>query len=160
MSEQASDITPVRKTVTVPIPPQRAFELFTARFGEWWPLATHSVGADQAVGVVFGAGAGASIVETLADGSTSAWGTITRWDPPHGVAFSWHAGTPPEEATSVKVTFSAGEPGHTVVELVHCGWHHRPDGAAARDGYEAGWNPVIGHYARLAVTSGLPASTR
>lgn len=160
MSEQANDIMPVRKAVTVPVPPQSAFELFTARFGEWWPLATHSVGADQAASVVFGAGIGGSIVETLADGSTSAWGTITGWDPPHGVAFSWHAGTPAEEATSVEVTFTAGEPGQTVVELVHSGWQNRPDGAAARDGYEAGWNPVMGHYASFAAKSGLPARSR
>jgi hypothetical protein len=28
-------------------------ELFTARIGEWWSLATHSFGEDQATGVVF-----------------------------------------------------------------------------------------------------------
>lgn len=54
MSEQANDTMPIRKTVTVPVTPQCAFELFTARIGEWWPLATHSVGEDQAMGVVFG----------------------------------------------------------------------------------------------------------
>ncbi len=59
----------------VPAPPGRAFEVFTARFGDWWPLATHSVGAKEAAGVIFGAGVGGMIVETLADGSTTAWGT-------------------------------------------------------------------------------------
>jgi hypothetical protein len=39
-----SSVEAVRKSVTVPATPGRAFELFTARFGEWWPLATHSVG--------------------------------------------------------------------------------------------------------------------
>ena len=95
---------------------QRAFELFTARIGEWWPLATHSVGEDQATGVVFGEGIGGSIVESLADGTTYVWGTITRWDPPHSVAYTWHAGTPVTEATSVEVTFTPGEQGHTVVQ--------------------------------------------
>jgi uncharacterized protein YndB with AHSA1/START domain len=154
----AMNTAPVRKTVTVPVTPQRAFELFTARIGEWWPLATHSVGGDQAVGVVFGEGAGGSIVESLADGTTSVWGTVTRWDPPHGVAFTWHAGTPAAEATSVEVTFIPGEPGHTVVELVHSGWDNRPEGAAARAGYETGWEPVIERYAQLAVMSGAPAT--
>lgn len=157
MSEQANDTTAIRKTVTVPVAPPRAFELFTAGIGEWWPLATHSVGEDQAAGVVFGEGIGGEIVESLADGTTSVWGTITRWDPPHAVACTWHAGTPPAEATSVEVTFTAGEPGHTVVQLVHSGWENRPDGSAARTGYETGWNPVIEHYVRYAVISGLPA---
>ena len=93
MSEQANDTMPIRKTVTVPVTPQRAFELFTARIGEWWPLATHSVGEDQATGVVFGEGIGGSIVESLADGATSVWGTIILWDPPHRVAYTWSAGT-------------------------------------------------------------------
>ena len=92
MSEQANDTMPIRKTVTVPVTPQCAFELFTARIGEWWPLATHSVGEDQALGVVFGEGIGGRIVESLADGTTSVWGTITGWDPPRSVAYTWHAG--------------------------------------------------------------------
>ena len=68
-------VEPIRKTVTVPTAPQRAFELFTAHIQEWWPLRTHSVGTEHAVGIAFGEGAGATIVETLADGTTSVWGT-------------------------------------------------------------------------------------
>jgi uncharacterized protein YndB with AHSA1/START domain len=157
VSTQSNDTMPIRKTVTVPVTPPRAFELFTARIGEWWPLATHSVGDGQATSVVFGAGIGGAITESLADGSTSVWGTITGWDPPHGVAFTWHAGTPVTQATSVEVTFTPGEQGSTVVELVHSGWDNRPDGAGARAGYDTGWNPVLGHYTKLAVKSGQPA---
>ena len=160
MSEQPKNTMPIRKTVTVPITPERAFELFTARLGEWWPLASHSVGGDQATGVVFGEGTGGAITESLADGTTSVWGTVTSWDPPRGVTFTWHAGTPPTEATSIEVTFTPGEPGQTVVELVHSGWDNRPDGAGARAGYETGWNPVIERYARLAVSSGQPAPAK
>ena len=159
MSEQANDLLPIRKTQTVPLTPERAFELFTARIGEWWPLATHSVGEDQAAGVAFGEGIGGHIVETLTDGTTSVWGTVTRWDPPHHVAYTWHAGTPVAEATIVEVTFTRDVHGHTVIELVHSGWDSRPDGAAARAGYETGWNPVMKHYARFAVVSGQPART-
>jgi len=100
---------------------------------------------------------GGHLTISLADGTTSVWGTVTSWDPPHAVAYAWHAGTPVAEATSVEVTFTPDEHGHTVVELVHSGWDNRPDGAAARAGYETGWNPVLKHYARFAVLSGLPA---
>ena len=88
-----SFIDAVRKSVTVAASPDRAFELFTARFGDWWPLATHSVGLDSAAGVSFGAGVGGIILETLADGSTSAWGTVTSWDPPNRVAPSSRSST-------------------------------------------------------------------
>jgi uncharacterized protein YndB with AHSA1/START domain len=150
MTGNLTSVEPLRKSVTVPAPPQRAFEIFTAHIQEWWPLATHSVGAGQAVGVAFGEGAGAKITETLADGSTSVWGTVTGWDPPHRVAFTWHAGTPEAEATQVEVTFTPDGPVSTVVRLVHSGWERRPDGASAREGYDSGWEPVISRYTEVA----------
>ena len=145
-------VEPIRKTVTVPTAPQRAFELFTAHIQEWWPLRTHSVGEENAVGIAFGEGVGATIIETLADRTTSVWGTITGWEPPHRVAFTWHAGTPEAEATRIEVTFTQDGPGSTVVELVHSGWERRPDGASAREGYNSGWEPVIGRFAETAAS--------
>jgi uncharacterized protein YndB with AHSA1/START domain len=111
MPSNVTSVEPVRKSVTVPAAPRRAFELFTAHMHQWWPLPTHSVGAEHAVGIVFGAGAGAAIVETMADGTTAVWGTVTRWEPPHRVAFTWHPGAAEAEATRVEVTFTqAGRP--------------------------------------------------
>lgn len=150
MPGHLTSVEPLRKSVTVPACPPRAFEVFTAHFGEWWPLATHSVGLGQAAGVTFGDSAGGAITETLADGTTSVWGTVTVWEPPGRVAFTWHAGTPEAEATQVEVTFTPDGPDRTVVRLVHSGWERRPDGAAAREGYDSGWEPVIGSFAELA----------
>jgi uncharacterized protein YndB with AHSA1/START domain len=142
---------PIRKSVTVPASPQRAFELFTAHMHEWWPLATHSVGTEHAVGLTFGEGAGAAIVETVADGTTSVWGVITHWEPPYRVAFTWHPGTPETEATRVDVTFTPSGLGSTVVRLIHSGWERRADGAAARANYDSGWEPVISAFAAAAL---------
>ncbi len=78
-----SDMTsaePVRKSVTVAAAPRRAFELFTTSMHEWWPLATHSVGCEEAVSVTFGQGIGAAIVETLADGTTVVRLTHSGWE--------------------------------------------------------------------------------
>ena len=147
MPGNLTSVEPVRKSVTVPAAPQRAFELFTAHIQEWWPLRTHSVGTEHAVGIAFGEGTGAAIVETLADGTTSVWGTVTQWEPPHRVAFTWHAGTPEAQSTRVEVTFTQDGPGSTVVRLVHSGWERRPDGASARESYNSGWEPVIGSFA-------------
>jgi uncharacterized protein YndB with AHSA1/START domain len=150
MSGHLTSVEPVRKSVMVPVAPQRAFELFTAHFQEWWPLGTHSVGLEQAAGVAFGEGPGGAITETMADGTTSVWGTITQWEPPHRVGFTWHAGTPEAEATYVEVTFTQDGPDSTVVRLVHSGWQSRPDGVSARDGYDSGWEPVIRRFAERA----------
>ena len=150
MPSNVTSAEPVRKSVTVPATPQRAFELFTTHMHEWWPLSTHSVGAEDAVSVTFGKGAGAAILETMADGTTSVWGTVTHWEPPQRVAFTWHAGTAETEATSVEVTFTPNGPASTVVRLIHSGWERRPDGASARDGYDSGWEPVVGCFAEAA----------
>src|ERR1700694_5600412 len=111
MLDHRSSIAALHKTVIVPASPGRAFELFTAFMHEWWPLTTHSIAGEDAVGVVFGEGVGGTIVETLADGTSAVWGTVIAWDPPHRVAFTWHPGNPESEAGQVEVTFTAQSPG-------------------------------------------------
>ena len=34
---------PVRKSITVDVPVEKAFEVFTERFGSWWPVS-YSIG--------------------------------------------------------------------------------------------------------------------
>ena len=41
----------VRSSVTVKLPRDAAFRLFTERMGSWWPLATHSVFHADAVAI-------------------------------------------------------------------------------------------------------------
>lgn len=149
MLDRVSPIAELRKVVAVPATPQRAFELFTVKIHEWWPLITHSVGEEHAVGVVFGEGVGGTIVETLADGTTAVWGTVTVWEPPDRVAFTWHPGNPESEAGRVEVTFTPEPAGGTLVELVHSGWDRRPDGVRARARYDTGWDTVLQDYWRF-----------
>jgi uncharacterized protein YndB with AHSA1/START domain len=150
MSEVASSLAPLRKTIAVPLAQSRAFELFTGRFGEWWPLATHSVGLDDALLVQFPHEAGGSIVETMRDGKTCVWGTVTRWDPPVAVCFTWHPGQPESWAGDIEVRFIPDGAAATVVALTHSGWDRRADGAAARLSYDSGWEVVLGAYGSTA----------
>lgn len=156
MADDRPSIAAVRKAVTVVTTPPRAFELFTKGIREWWPLPTHSVGEEQAANIAFGEGVGATIVETLADGTTAIWGRVTRWEPPRAVAFTWYPGNPESEGGLVEVTFTAGESGSTVVELVHSGWERRPDGLRARGGYDTGWNTVLNAFVQKSSYSNGP----
>lgn len=140
------DLGPLVKTANVGLAPAEAFDLFTSRMGEWWPLTTHSVGLERATDVVVEPGVGGRIIETIADGSTSVWGTLEVWDPPNSLEFTWHPGTDPAEATLVEVRFLAAGFG-TKVELIHTGWDRRSDGAGARAQYDPGWDLVFGLYA-------------
>ncbi|MDO8144816.1 MULTISPECIES: SRPBCC domain-containing protein [unclassified Isoptericola] len=132
-------LAPVECEVLVPCPPARAYRLFVDDLGTWWPLGTHSVfGAEGTVAVTDG-----RLVETGPDGATAVWGTITEAVEPEVLEFTWHPGADPDTATLVRVTFAAAGPGGTRVRLVHTGWQARPDGAAARAGYDRGWPGVL-----------------
>lgn len=139
------EISPLVKTVVVPVGVERAFEAFTAETSAWWPLFSHSVGEAAASEVRMEGAVGGRIVEYGADGELATWGTVSDWDPPTSVGFSWHPGGDPDEAGEVTVTFTATGDG-TQVQLVHSGWERRGDGARARLGYDTGWDYVLGKY--------------
>ena len=143
---QAVRIEPVRKQLKVSLPVERAFDLFTAGIGKWWPLATHSVGEEQAETCFFEGWVGGRILEVLKDGSQSEWGKVLVWEPFHKVSFHWYPGRSPDTAQEVTVTFSES-PGGTLVELVHAGWESLGAvGQARRDGYDTGWDLVLAKY--------------
>jgi uncharacterized protein YndB with AHSA1/START domain len=140
-----TSLEPLVKRVTVPCTTERAFEIFTEQIAGWWPLSTHSVGGDDAVSVRIDGHVGGEIVETTDDGQTSVWGTVTAWEPPSRVAFTWHPGQSPQEATAVEVTFQP-DGSSTLVTLTHERWANRPDGHKARQGYDSGWDTVLGGF--------------
>jgi hypothetical protein len=148
---QSVRIEPVRKQLRVGLPPERAFELFTAGMGSWWPLPTHSVGEEQAESCFLEGWVGGRIVEVLKDGSQSEWGKVLVWEPSRRVSFHWYPGRAPDTAQEVTVTFSE-IPGGSLVELVHMGWESLGDRAlSTRDGYETGWDYVLAKYTVQAV---------
>ena len=148
MSEATVPAEPVRKSVTVPVAPERAFELFTSEIASWWPLATHSVGLERARGVSCGTSVGDQLVETLSDGTTAVWGSVLESDPPHRIVLSWHAGRSADDATRLELTFTASGDGGTIVELTHSGWERWADGEAQARGYNEGWDIVLADYVR------------
>ena len=119
---QTVKIEPVQKQFKVGLSPEGAFRLFTEGIDKWWPLATHSVGGDQAQSCYFEGRVGGRIMEVLKDGSQAEWGKVLVWNPFELVSFSWYPGRTPETAQEVTVTFSEMEDGGTLVELVHMGW--------------------------------------
>lgn len=135
-------VPPVRREVLVEAAPAVAFEVFTDGIGRWWPLAELSVHGGRAGSVAFVDGV---IVERSGSGDEAVWGTVTRWEPPGVVAFSWHPGRPADVAGLVEVTFAAVE-GGTLVTLRHSGWESYADPAAARAEYDHGWPMVLGRY--------------
>ena len=146
---------PLVKSLAVPAAPERAFAVFVDELAAWWPLGAFSVGGETSTAAFErdADGRAVRLVETLADGTTTDWGRVTRWDPPHAVAFTWHPGERADAATDVEVAFSPFGEGTDVV-LTHSGWSARHDGAGARDRYDGGWELVLAPFAERAGGSG------
>ncbi len=134
-------VPPIRREILVDADPATAFAVFTERIGEWWPLEDLSVyGPGGTVGFADG-----QIVERSASGDAAVWGTAYLWEPAAALAFSWHPGGPPDQATHVEVTFAQAD-AQTLVTLTHTGWERFADPVEARAEYEQGWPVVLGTY--------------
>ena len=146
MPDIRTPVAPVRKTVTVPIPPARAFEVFTGEIGSWWPVATHSVGLEHATSVLMGTNVGDQVVEQMDDGTTSVWGTLIRFDPaararPH-VA---RRASRPRTRRFLR-SDSPLPPTARSSSLVHSGLERWENGEATANDYLEGWDAVLSRF--------------
>ncbi|MEJ6398470.1 SRPBCC domain-containing protein [Yoonia sp. 208BN28-4] len=149
-------MTPIAKTVTVPLSPEDAFRLFFADIARWWPLESHSVSGKSARLTVEPHKNGL-LIERGPDGSEHIWGTIIGWEDGKYAAFSWHPGRSEDEATVVTVSFKPGADG-CVVDLTHGGFDILGDTAdAVSRSYLTGWNMVLGCYCSAVTQVHTPA---
>jgi uncharacterized protein YndB with AHSA1/START domain len=145
-------LSPIRREIVVPAPPDTAFAVFTDGIGGWWPLdSTHSVFGSGST-VEFRDGA---LVERGPDGTEAVWGRVLAWEPPHRLRITWHPGYAEERGTEVTVSFAPVD-GHTLVTLEHSGWERIADGTAKRAGYSTGWPVVLGYFVDTVQTSANP----
>lgn len=146
-------------SVVVEATPDRAFDVFTNRFGTWWPLASHHIGEQDAVDAVIEPKAGGRWFERAADGTECEWGRVLEWDPPSRVLLAWHLSPEfaydpdPAMATQVEVRFVADGASATRVELEHRGFAvHAERGAAMRTAVssDGGWAGLLRMFAEAA----------
>jgi uncharacterized protein YndB with AHSA1/START domain len=147
VAEKTDEGLAVRSTVSVPLPPEAAFRLFTEGMGGWWPLGTHSIFGAEATGIVVEPRVDGRVYEVTADGRRGEWGVVRTWQPGARFAMSWYPGNEPELGTHVEVRFAATAEGGTRVDLRHTGWESRgADAARVAASYDAGWSFVLGRY--------------
>ncbi len=142
---------PIVVTVDLVVAPARAFAAFTERFGDWWPVATHSLSRSRATRCRFDARLGGMIEEHAPDGSRHVWGEVLLVEPGRRLRFSWYPGRDGETAQWVDVAFEPGPAGSRVT-LTHGGWEALGEiGPLLRQEYLPGWRHVLGElYVRYA----------
>jgi uncharacterized protein YndB with AHSA1/START domain len=146
MTQQASEIV-IEKTVTVSVPVDEAFRVFTEEIETWWPLRAHAVDTESSDTVVLEGREGGRLFERAPGGEEHVWGLVRTWEPPQRVGYTWHPGRGEETAQEVEVTFTPDGEG-TRVDVRHWGWEKlgdRLDETIAS--YTEGWDLVLGRYA-------------
>ncbi len=142
--------TSVRTSVVVDAPIERAFTVFTAGIGSWWPPDHHILQGELAE-MVFEPRAGGHVYDRGVDGSECRWARVLAYEPPTRIVISWDI-TPgwtieidPARASEVEVRFVAEGPARTRVELTHAhldrhgdGWERVRDAVGSPGGWDRG----------------------
>lgn len=147
----------VRHDITVNAPLDKAFRVFTERFGDFKPRE-HNLLSVPIAETVFEARVGGHIYDRGVDGSVCRWARIVAYEPPARVVFTWDIGptwqvvTDPGKTSEVEVVFSAESDDRTRVTLEHRHIDRHGDGwgsvAAGVDG-DAGWPLYLRRYGAL-----------
>jgi uncharacterized protein YndB with AHSA1/START domain len=147
----------VRTAITVATSQQRAFEVFTAQFGTWWPKE-YSIGEADMANFVLEPKVGGRWYEVGVDGKQCDTGRVTAFEPPERVVLAWHLNEnwqydpDPAHASEVEVRFIAEDLQHTRVELEHRAFERHGAGAqAVHDGVDQGWSYCLDLFAKQAV---------
>jgi uncharacterized protein YndB with AHSA1/START domain len=155
MTQAASAV--VRKEIVVDAPIERAFTVFTDRFGDFKP-PEHNLLRAAIAETVFEPRVGGHIYDRAVDGSECRWARILAYEPPTRVVLSWDIGptwqieADTDKTSEVEVRFVVESPERTRVELEHRNIdRHGPGWEAVTDGVEgeAGWPLYLHRYATL-----------
>jgi len=152
-----ADAAVVRRQIVVRAPIDKAFAVFTERFGDFKPRE-HNLLRVPIAETVFEAKVGGNIVDRGEDGSECRWARILAYEPPHRLVFSWDIGptwqveSNPDLTSEVEVTFTAETLDRTRIELEHRHIdRHGPGWESVRDGIanDQGWPLYLDRYAAL-----------
>lgn len=155
MTEATSAV--VRRDIVVAVPAEKAFSVFTERFGDFKP-PEHNLLAAPIAETVFERHVGGDIYDRAVDGTECHWAHVLVYEPPRRVVFSWNIGptwqleTDSENASEVEIRFVEESPDRTRVEIEHRNIdRHGPGWQAVADGvgHDQGWPLYLARFAAL-----------
>ena len=155
MTEQATGMA-VRASVTVDVPQERAFTVFTEEFETWWPR-DHHIGDVPPETEVLELFDGGRIYERAPDGTECDWAKVLAYEPPERFVIGWLLNAEfeydPELMTEVEIRFIPEGPSITRVELEHRRLEIFGEKAGkVRDAISApdGWRGILRQFAEVA----------
>ena len=155
MSDNATP-DPVRFDVTVDVPADTAFRIFTERFDQIKPRAHNLLAPEPIAETVFETRVGGHVYDRGESGSVCRWARVLVFDPPRGFTISWDISprwtieTDPARTSEVEVTFIPVGIDQTRVELEHRNFERHGDGwESVRDGIASGWPTYLAAFVGL-----------
>ncbi|WP_119167875.1 SRPBCC domain-containing protein [Algihabitans albus] len=152
MEEPVIEVPEVVVGVSVNLPTDTAFALFTDGIDRWWPKQnSFSRGTAREIGLTAEGG----WFEISEEGETVGWGDVLAWQPPQRLLLAWQISPDtqpwspepdPAKASEVEVRFLPIEPGRTQVKVLHDAFARHGDGGA---GMAAGMASPMGWPALL-----------
>ena len=142
---------PIRKSFRVRASQQKAFDVFLAGMGRWWPKDHSLLGSPQR-DVIVEPRTGGRWYEIAEDGTETMWGKVLAWDVPNRALLAWQLNGEwtydPDFETEVEIRFVPDGDG-TLVEFEHRKLESFE--RTARDGHvmemDAGWGQILELYA-------------
>lgn len=137
------EVVTVRESMSVELPPDEAFRLFTEGIGQWWPLDEgFSHGGDRARAIFLEPRVGGRFYERFVDGDELQIGAVVECNPPHRIVFTWRSPGWLAE-TEVEVRFRPDDHG-TTVHLEHRGFDQLgAEGDAIARQWAGGWPRIV-----------------
>ena len=128
------------KSVTLPLAPAAAFDLFTQKIGEWWPPDRRHTQDPRSEIFLLATG---RFYERARDGREVELGYVRSWDVPNRILLDFFIATGPERPTEVEIAFVSRGAG-TEVTVMH---RPRPSSEALwserAPRYESSWDVVL-----------------
>ena len=146
---------PIKHSIVVEAPIERAFKVFTEDFGSFKPRE-HNLLAVPIAETVFEPRAGGNVYDRGVDGSECRWARVLAYEPPNRVLLSWDISprwqieTDPDKTSEWEVRFIAETPNRTRLELEHRHLERHGEGwEGVRDGVEGdqGWPLYLKRFA-------------
>lgn len=143
--------------MSVNVPIDRAFKVFTEKMGAWWP-ASHHVGGTPFKDILIDPLTGGRWYEINADGQECVWGSVLAWEPPKKVVLSWHlqpdwsVNMDMAKSSEVSMEFIAEGPEKTRLEFEHRHLERHGEGwekMRAEVSSDGGWPMILDLYLKM-----------
>ena len=159
MEARTIKVAPIRKSLIVKTDANKAFAVFTAKIGNWWPRA-FTIGTSPLKDVILEERSNGRWFERGEDGSECPWGKVLAWEPPTRVVLAWQISGEwkyvPDLITELEVRFTPIGAKETRVDFEHRKLEALGEAAeAVRAQLESGWPGLLEAYAVAA--EGRPA---